>query len=146
MAALDRLKPVLTDTEFRKTHVKDGWDREAAVWRAFGLALLEYRQGNDRESKRWIEVAMDFQPKRDYINLALEPVHAMASFKLGDHSGARSTLAKTKLRLDKAFSPDLPAAYEPMGKQQGLWWDWIIGRLLFLEAEALIDGTSASQD
>jgi eukaryotic-like serine/threonine-protein kinase len=60
MAALDRLKPVLTDTEFRKTHVKDGWDREAAVWRAFGLALLEYRQGNDRESKRWIEVAMDF--------------------------------------------------------------------------------------
>lgn len=146
LTAMDRLKPVLSDTEFRKTHVKDGWDREAAIWRAFGLALLEYRQGNYQESKRWIEVAMDFQPKRDYINLALEPVHAMASFKLGDHSGARTTLAKTKLRIAKAFSPDLPAAYEPMGKHQGLWWDWIIGRHLFLEAEALIDGGSAVQD
>ena len=146
LAAMDRLKPVLSDTEFRKTHVKDGWEREAAIWRAFGLALLEYRQGNDRESKRWIEVAMEFQPKRDYINLALEPVHAMASFKLGDHSGARATLAKTKRRLAKAFSPDLPAAYEPLGKQQGFWWDWIIGRILFLEAEALIDGASASED
>ena len=146
LAAMDRLKPVLSNTEFRKTHVKDGWDREAAIWRAFGLALLEYRQGNDQQAKRWIQVAMDLQPTRDYINLALEPVHAMASFKLGDHSGARNTLARTKLRLAKAFAPDLPAAYEPLGKQYGFWWDWIIGRLLFQEAEALIAGGSASKD
>jgi serine/threonine protein kinase len=146
LAAMDRLKPVLSNTEFRKTHVKNGWDRETVIWRALGLALLEYRQGNFQKARRWTETAMDLNPNRNCVYIALEPVHAMARFKLGDHSGARSTLAKTKLRLAKAFSPDLPAAYEPMGKQQGLWWDWIIGRLLFEEAEGLIDGGSASQD
>lgn len=146
LAAMDRLKPVVANTEFRETQVRNGWDREAAIWRAFGLALLEYRQGNDREAKHWAEVAMDFHPRRDYINLALEPVHAMASFKLGDHSGARNTLAQSKLRLAKAFAPDLPAAYEPLGKQQGFWWDWIIGRMLFLEAESLIAEAEPSPD
>ena len=146
LARMAPLKEVLEKTEFRRDFIKKGWDREAAMWRAFVIALHEYRQGDDQQAKHWIEVAMAFRPQRNYINIALEPVHAMASFKLGDHSGARNTLARTKLRIDKAFAPDLPAAYEPLGRYQGYWWDWIIGRMLFLEAEALIDDGSASED
>jgi hypothetical protein len=135
---MDRLKPILQNTEFRKDHVKDGWDREAAIWRAFGLAILEYRQGNFAEAKRWSEVAMAFHPTRDYINSALDPIHAMASYHLGDIKSANNTLERMRKRINKAFAPDLPAAYEPLGEYLGYWWDWIIGRILFREAEALI--------
>lgn len=138
LARMDRLKPILQNTEFRKDHVKDGWDREAAIWRAFGLAILEYRQGNFAEAKRWSEVGMAFHPTRDYINSALDPIHAMASYHLGDIKSAKNTLERMRKRINKAFAPDLPAAYEPLGEYQGYWWDWIIGRILFREAEALI--------
>lgn len=146
LAAMDDLKPVLWATEFRFDHVNDGWDREAAIWRAFGLGLLEYRQGNYEESRRWIEVAMSFRPNREYIQASLDPVHAMASFKLGDETSARNTLARSMLRINKVFAPDLPAAYEPLGQYQGFWWDWIIGRILYREAELLILGGEAAAE
>lgn len=143
LARMDRLKPILQNTEFRKDHVKEGWDREAAIWRAFGLAILEYRQGNFAEAKRWAEVAKAFHPARDYINAALDPIYAMAVFRLGDTATARNTLDGMRKRIQKAFAPDLPAAYEPLGEYQGYWWDWIIGRMLFREAESLIGRYSA---
>ena len=113
-------------------------DRELAFWRAFGLALLEYRQGNYERAKHWTDFSMTLKDSRDYINGALEPVHAMICFRLGDKRTARADLERTRKRIDKAFAPELPAAYEPFGQYQGFWWDWIIARTLFHEAEALI--------
>jgi eukaryotic-like serine/threonine-protein kinase len=139
---LDRLEPLkagLASSDFNEEKIKDR-DREAAVWRAFGLALLEYRQGNHEQALHWSQVAYSFKATRDYINGALDPVYAMVSFRLGDVKTAEATLEKMRKRIDKAFSPELPAAYEPFGQYQGYWWDWIIVRILFREAEALIEG------
>jgi hypothetical protein len=144
LAKLDRMKAVLEQSEFDKAKLKSNWDREAAIWRAFGLAMLEYRQGRPARARHWAEVGMGFRENRDYINAALEPVFAMACFRLGDVKSAKTTLARTRRRIDRAFSPDLPAAYEPLGQYQGYWWDWIIARILFREAEALIDGGAAA--
>jgi len=89
---------------------------------------------------------MAFKATRGYITGALEPVHAMACFRLGDIQTAKAAMAPMRERIDKAFSPDLPAAYEPFGQYQGYWWDWIIARILFHEAEELIEGGGASPE
>jgi tetratricopeptide (TPR) repeat protein len=141
---LDRLKPVMEEFG-TETESENRRDREFALWRAFGLALLEYRQGNYERAKHWADFAMSFKDSRDYINGALEPVHAMIHFRLGDVGIARAELERTRKRIDKAFAPELPAAYEPFGQYQGFWWDWIIARTLFREAEVLISGAAVGK-
>ncbi|RYD23897.1 MAG: serine/threonine protein kinase [Verrucomicrobiaceae bacterium] len=136
---LERLKPVLEGSQFDMSKIKGGWEWESAIWRAFGIALLEYRQGNYQKSRYWAEVGMGFKSGRDYISGALDMVRAMAAYKLGDVKTAKEDLRKGRARIEKAFAPDLPAAYEPLGQNQGFWWDWIILRILFREAEQLIE-------
>jgi eukaryotic-like serine/threonine-protein kinase len=135
---LEALKPMMQ--EFEEGIELEGYrrERELAQWRAFGLALLEYRQGNYQQAKRWSDFALSFKESRDYIRGALEPVHAMICFQLGDLEAAREDLGRCRKRIEKAFSPELPAAYEPFGQYQGFWWDWIIARTLFREAESVI--------
>lgn len=146
LARMDLLKPTLEKSEFNKQKISGGWDMEAAIWRAFGLALLEYRQGRFQQARQWAEVGLRFPPARDYIYAALEPVHAMACFRLGDVKTAKASLESARKRVGKAFSPDLPAAYEPLGVHQGFWWDWIIARILFREAVAIVqDGTGSAK-
>ena len=29
---------------------------------------------------------------------------------------------------------------EPLGRSQGFWWDWLLARILFREADALVEG------
>lgn len=137
---LDRLKPIMQEFGAEAEANANSRDREFALWRAFGLALLEYRQGHFERARHWADFAMSFKDNRDYINGALEPVHAMIRFRLGDMETARADLERTRKRINKAFSPELPAAYEPFGQYQGFWWDWIIARILFDEADALIQG------
>lgn len=135
---LDQVKPLAEAFGGEKELPGNRQEREFALWRAFGLALLEYRQGNFEKAKHWADFAFSFKETRDYINGALEPVHAMICFRLGDVDTARSDLERTRKRIEKAFAPELPAAYEPFGQYQGFWWDWIIARTLFREADQLI--------
>lgn len=137
---MERLRPLLAEPGFDAKKQPPGRDREMSVWRAFGLSILDYRQGDYARSKHWAEVAMSFKDSRNYINGALDPVYAMACQQLGDENSAKIALERSRLRIEKAFSPELPAAYEPFGQYQGFWWDWIIARLLYREAEALIQG------
>lgn len=139
---LEDLKPILANCENDPEKIKINGDREPAIWRCFGLSLLEYRQGNYRQAKHWMDVAYSFKAARDYINGSLDPVHAMICFRLGDAQNARISLEKSRTRVARAFSPELPAAYEPFGQYQGFWWDWIIARILLREAEALIESGS----
>jgi hypothetical protein len=69
----------------------------------------------------------------------------MICFRLGDLETARVDLERTRKRIDKAFAPELPAAYEPFGQYQGFWWDWIIARTLFRESESVIPGEVTGQ-
>jgi hypothetical protein len=137
---MERLRPLLEQPGFDAKKQPPGRDREMSIWRAFGLSILEYRQGKYARSKQWAEVAMSFKDSRNYINGALDPLYAMACHRLGDEKSAKIALERSRLRVEKAFSPELPAAYEPFGQYQGFWWDWIITRLLYREAEALIQG------
>ncbi|MES2924633.1 MAG: serine/threonine-protein kinase [Verrucomicrobiota bacterium] len=132
LAKLHRLKPILEESKSNPQGI------EYPVWRAFGLALLEYRQGNFERARNWAEVGIGLKSNRAHIDGAFEPIHAMACFRLGDVKTATADLARTRKRIDKAFSPELPAAYEPFGRSYGFWWDWVIVRILFREAETLI--------
>ncbi len=138
---LERLAPlraVLAEPGFNKNLPRSSRDRELAIWRAFGIALLEYRLGNHEEARKWTELGLSFEDRRDYISGALDPILAMACHHIGDKTTARAALDRCAARIDKAFAPELPAAYEPFGKFQGFWWDWIIARILFHEADELI--------
>jgi len=137
---MELLRPLLEEPAFDAESQPPGREREMSVWRAFGLAILDYRQGKYARSRHWAEVAMSFKDSRNYINGALDPVYAMACHQLGDEESARIALERSKARVEKAFAPELPAAYEPFGQYQGFWWDWIITRILYREAEVLIHG------
>lgn len=138
LGELESLKVRLEATEFDPSQLKSGWPSESALWRAFALALLEYRQGDYPRALEWVKRARDFKSNRDFINCNLDTIHAMICIRLGDLESAGADLDRTRNIFKKAFAPELPAAYEPFGAYQGYWWDWIIARILFREAEALM--------
>jgi hypothetical protein len=142
---LEPLKEKLEYTEFNPRKLEDGWPREAAIWRAFVLALLEYRLGNFEQSRAWAERAVAFRAFRKHMAAAIYPILAMARYRLDEADAAKADLKHARERINEAFSPELPAAFEPLGRHQGFWWDWVIARILFREADALIEGNSGAQ-
>jgi eukaryotic-like serine/threonine-protein kinase len=114
------------------------WAMEFRGWRAWALSLLNYRRGDYERAAHWGRIAADCGSSKKALYAAIHPVLAMAEYRQGDLETAGAELEKARVLIDAAFTPELPPAYEPLGPKEGFWWDWVQGRILLQEAEALI--------
>jgi eukaryotic-like serine/threonine-protein kinase len=108
------------------------------AWRAWSMALYEYRCGNFQQSLTWGTRALEYKAPNPYISALIHPILAMAHCRAGHGDAAWSDLEKSRELIEIAFMPELAAAYEPMGRGQGYWWDWVLAKILFREAELTI--------
>lgn len=128
----------LAQTQFDPERLRPGWPSEAAAWRAWALAMLDLRSGRDAEAKYWIQQALRIPVRPKFMPALLHSTLAMAEHRLGNADAAAASLKNAREVIDEAFAAGLPPAYEPMGKQQGYWWDWVITHRLYREASDLI--------
>ncbi|MEO7100181.1 MAG: serine/threonine-protein kinase [Luteolibacter sp.] len=121
-----------------KKRPKPGRDTFLAAWRSWSLCLLEYRRGNFDRAVYWGDNALACREPSEAVSAAIHPVLAMANFRLGRLTTARSELEKSRELIQFAFTPDLAPTPEPLGSGRGFWWDWLLARILYREASSLI--------
>lgn len=138
-ARLEPLRVLLGNTNFSPKTLKPGWETESAAWRAWSLSLFEYRRGNYARSLYWADVSVNLKPNKAALSDVAHLMRAMAQFRYGNVDVARAELDLSRKSLDSVFKPELPPVYEPMGKNQGYWWDWVQARILLREAVRLIE-------
>jgi tetratricopeptide (TPR) repeat protein len=136
---LDPIQEVIERFHRERPRVKPGRETFLAVWRAWGLALLEYRRGNFEQSVVWGEMALNYRDPNPVLSAVIHPVLALAHHRLGHAEAARAQLEKSRELIQFAFTPELAPAPEPLGGGKGAWWDWLLARNLFREAESMID-------
>lgn len=135
---LEHHRLVLEKEEYEKDHLNPGWEVERAGWCAWSNALLCHRRGEPEKALYWGELALSYQVPKQALSAVIHPLLAMAHYRLGHPEAARRELDNAREWINYAFKPDLVPAYEPLGQDQGFWWDWVQARLLFREAETLV--------
>jgi hypothetical protein len=96
--------------------------------------FAEYRAGRFDESLRWLDKAgAAAMPDAPAFHMYLHAVRAMAEYRLGRDPQARLSLEEARRAMAKCPDPARGNAYAGSD-----WHDWIIGRTLLREAEALV--------
>jgi serine/threonine protein kinase len=121
---------------------KPGGENNTGVWRTWAMALYEYRRGDYEQALTWGGISAAFRDPNSCTSAIRHPVMAMAHYGAGHNEAARAELAKARELIQFAFTPELDPSYEPVGKGQGYWWDWVLARILYREAETLIETKS----
>jgi serine/threonine protein kinase len=113
---------------------RDDWQKSLASWRAFSLALMEYRRGNYVGVDEWREKAAGFQANDNAHarEVTFEIVQIMARYKAGNAALARSKLAGVQQAIESHFSK------VPVDGADGYWFDWVFARILLREATGLM--------
>jgi eukaryotic-like serine/threonine-protein kinase len=113
---------------------KPPFEGQPGAWRAFSLALMEYRLGNDAGAESWCGKSVVCHNKNPSLTANLQVLLAMIHRHQGKTDLARSELAQTREEIENYFNhgPAIGSASE------GYWFDWVFARILCREAETLI--------
>jgi hypothetical protein len=110
----------------------DGWQKSLAAWRAFSLALMEYRRGNYAGVEQWYQKSVSYEQGAAVREVTFQIVLAMAHYQTGRADQARSELVQARQKVENQFnnlSVNSDGAY---------WFDWVFARVLLREATALM--------
>ena len=132
-----RLQPIAAATE--------NWyaafpPNQASGWAAIPSGLWRYRSGDYAGAIACAGPAADKTQPDSALYPTARLIHAMASFRSGDETGARQQL---DLARDK-LPADFKILQAPGDGVLGYWYDWLFARILMREAVALIEGTAES--
>ena len=111
--------------------VLDDWHRGLARWRAFSLALMEYRRGNYVGVEEWHKKALTYVARDSARDADFQVLLAMTHYQTGDIEQARAELASARRKIAMYFN------YVPMPRGDGYWYDWLFARILLREATGL---------
>jgi serine/threonine protein kinase len=117
-----------------QNHDPVGWELSLAAWRAFSLALMEYRSGNYPSAEDWCQKSLAYQKENEIRVASVQVVLAMTHYHMGRIESARSELAQARQTIEKRSDKGLQTG----DGYQGFWFDWLFGRILLREANALI--------
>jgi len=108
------------------------------IWpyRCLSLALLEYRRGNYSAAIDWGKCGLGYIAQPPPCIAAIHVVLAMAYQGIGQTDNAREELSKSREMIDSKFKGGLYTGRHA----DGLWFDWLLARILEREAIADIEG------
>ena len=102
-----------------------------ASWRAFALALLEYRRGDFNVSMDWLEKCSAYPDQTPSCVASAHILRSMNLFQLGDVNQAKAELATGREMVEDHFRNKLELGDKKTGKLGG----WIMARIFLREAE-----------
>ncbi len=103
------------------------------AWCYFALALMRYREGNIDAASHWADRAMPIAGGHVARETMLHCLRAMIAWRKGDAWTAQALLDEASPSIEDYFSRPIQ-----LGTSRGSWSDWLIARLLYQEARALI--------
>jgi serine/threonine protein kinase len=126
--AIARLRPL---AEKAKSEVGGDDSRSLAV----ALALWHFRLGENEESARWSQLALEPEPANPSTGIMARTILAMAKSQMGKRREAVVLIDDCRAALRKKFAEPL----KPGDQATGYWFDWVFAQALEQEAERLLD-------
>jgi hypothetical protein len=102
-----------------------------AAWRAFSLALMKFREGDDAGAVALCERSSGYYFSNAALSASSKLVLAMAHFRLGQADLARAELGQSRLEIENNRASN-PNGY-------WYWFDWMFAEVLLGEATAMIE-------
>jgi hypothetical protein len=106
-----------------------------AAWGSLSVALMEYRQGNDRQAGEWCRRCLAYPGDNPPRAATARVILAMSCLQLGRTGEAASELAQGRESIQSKFNEGL----DPGSAAHGFWFDWVFARILLREATTLIE-------
>jgi serine/threonine protein kinase len=110
------------------------------AWRCQVLGLWEYRIGNFSEAAMWCKRCLAAGEDPPVRSASARAILAMALQRLGKPDEASVQLELARNIIKKKFSR--PMALDD--SSDGMWFDWVVARILLQEAEASDSNVSAN--
>ena len=111
-----------------------------AAWRAFALALLEYRRGHLVEAQDWLRKCAGFPDQSPSCVASVHLLRSMILTQLGQIEAAGDELKQGREMVDARFRQKLDYGDNKTGKLQG----WIMTPIFLSEAKKLYEAVPAS--
>ena len=111
-----------------------------AAWRAFALALLEYRRGHLVEAQDWLRKCTSFPDQSPSCVASVHLLRSMILTQLGQIEAAGDELKQGREMVDARFRQKLDYGDNKTGKLQG----WIMTPIFLSEAKKLYETVPAS--
>jgi hypothetical protein len=134
---LEQLKPLADMVREPLPSTEPRW---RLPWRAFSVALFDYRRGQPAEALNWAQRCLNLGPVHASRDAAARAILAMAHARLGHYGDARAELDQCRELIDDRLRTGLDAGSAP----QGYWFDWLVSRTLMREAAKVVGETPHS--
>lgn len=109
------------------------------AWRAFALALFEYRLGHFDEAVAMARRCLGFSDSRPTAIAMAHLVMGMALCQLHREAEASSEIRVGEAMVRSKIPSDAPIPSQIWGDDlTGYWYDWVLARILLREATDLI--------
>lgn len=116
--------------------------RGAFAWRCVSLALMDYRQAHYTQAIGWAQRCLSYNNDSLARVATVHAILAMSYFQLGQPENAQAELTQSRELIDSKLHGGLD-----MGDGgAGYWFDWEAGRILQLEASALMGDSASATD
>jgi len=102
-------------------------------WCGFALGLMRYREGNLDAASHWADRALSLAGEHVARQTMIRCLRGMIAYRRGDIPAARALVAEAHKPIDAYFSKPIE-----LGDARSSWSDWVIARLLYREARALV--------
>jgi len=132
LAALRPLGAFL-ETSLTKGHPELQGDNFRTAWCRFALSLMRYREGDLDAASLWADRALPIAGGHVPRETMLRCLRAMIAYHKGDTAAARALLNAARMPLDAHFAKPIE-----LGDMKSSWSDWLIARILYKEARALV--------
>jgi tetratricopeptide (TPR) repeat protein len=119
------------------TDAASGVEPWMVPWRCLSLALMEYRREHSAEAINWGRRCLNYGNDNPARVATAQAILAMSYFQLGQTEEAHSELTQSRDLIGKKTKD----GFDPGNGTEGYWYDWLLGRILLREAEALIEGS-----
>jgi eukaryotic-like serine/threonine-protein kinase len=131
MAALQPLA-VTASKSLANVGSSTAWQSSLSAWRAFSLAMLEYRRGNYAGVEQWYQKSISYDSGNVARSVNFRILLAMTHYQTGQADLAHAELAQAQPKVEKQ------CAILPTDTGGAYWFDWIFARILLREATALM--------
>jgi hypothetical protein len=109
-------------------------DTHLEAWRAFAVALMNFRRGNAPQTSEWIARCLSSNHKNPAMEASARMLMAMLQARSGKIDDARAELAAACEILGDRSTGQLSAH----DASNCFWFDWVNARVFRREAEAMI--------
>jgi serine/threonine protein kinase len=107
-----------------------------AAWRAYSLALMEYRADDYAQALSWCRASTNYQNSNLPRSANVHLIMALCNYRQEHFEQAQEELDKGRDIIERRKENEIQVG----NGAEGFWFDWLFARIMLREASGMIEG------